>query len=222
MSPQPLGEIGSSGVVTAQAPSSDTATTSSRSSGEVPVQHAGDQDVARAAVAHGVDGVEDLVERARLAAGEEVELEVVGRDDVGLRHDGVAHELRDPGPHEHAAPDVAHHRVAAVDRVRVLRLHPLHRVEDDRADGGVALVAGQHGVGLAEHAAVPDAGDHVGDVGRREQRAAPLAVPGVVGEVHGEHRPDLVAEPLEREDGGGVADVAVGDGGLDRRGSSPG
>ncbi len=179
------------------------------------MQHAGDEYVARAAVADHVDGVQDLAHAAGLAAGQEVELEVVRGDDVGPRDDGVAHELGDPGPHEHPAPDVAHHRVAAVDRVRVELLDPLDRVEDDRADGRVALVARQHGVGLAEHPAVLDARDHLGHVAGGQQRAAPLAVPGVVGEVHREHRPDLVAEPLEREDGSGVADVAVRDRGLD-------
>ncbi len=134
--------------------------------GDVAVQDAGDQQVARAAVADLVGGGQDVGEGAGLAAGEEVELEVVGREDVGLRHHGVAHELRDPGPHEHPATDVAHHRVAAVDRVRVELLHPRDRVEDDPADGRVALVAREHRVGLAEHAAVVDAGDHVADVAR--------------------------------------------------------
>ena len=49
-----------------------------------------------------------------------------------------------------------------------------------------------------------------------EQGAAPRAVPGVVGEVDRQHRPHLVTEALQREDGRRVADVAVGHRGLDR------
>ena len=181
----------------------------------VAVQHARDQHVTRPAVAHLVDRGQDLREAAGLPAGKEVELEVVRREDVGLRDHRVAHELRDAGPHEHAAADVAHHRVAAVDGLRVELLHASHGVEDDAADRRVALVSGQHRVRLAEHAAVLDPGDHLADVVGGEQRPTPRAVPRVVGEVHGEDRPDLVAQTLQREDGGGVADVAVGDRGLD-------
>jgi hypothetical protein len=35
------------------------------------------------------------------------------------------------------------------------------------------LITGEHGVDLPEHAALVDAPHHVGDVGRRQQRAAP-------------------------------------------------
>ena len=92
-----------------------------------------------------------------------------------------------------------------------------HRVEDHRPHCRVTLVAGQHRVALAQHAAVPDAGDHLAHVRRVEQRTAPRAVPGVVGEVHGQHRPDLVAQPLQGEDRRRVADVSVGHRGLDRQ-----
>ena len=109
--------------MTAQAPASETATTSSESGGtsacstEVTSTSRGPRSRTASTAASTSSSV--VVVRA----GEEVELEVVGREDVGLRDHGVAHELGDPGPHEHAAADVAHHRVAAVDRGRVGRLH---------------------------------------------------------------------------------------------------
>ena len=59
--------------------------------------------------------------------------------------------------------------------------------------------------------------DHLGDVGGGQQRPAPLAVPGVVGEVHGQHRPHLDPHPHQRERRRAVADVPVGDRGLDRQ-----
>ena len=185
--------------------------------GHLVVQHRGDQDVPRAAGADHLDGGQHVLEGPRGRPGEEVELEVVGRDDVGGRHDGVAQELRDARLHEHPAADVAHHRVAAVEGVGVELLDPRDRVEDDATDGRVALVARQHGVRGAEGPAVVDARDHLGHVGRVEQGAAPRPVPGVVGEVDRQHRPHLVTEPLQREDGRGVADVAVGHRGLDRQ-----
>jgi hypothetical protein len=55
-----------------------------------------------------------------------------------------------------------------------------------------------------------------GKVVGRQQGAAPLAVPRVVGEVHRVDRPGLDAQALEREHRRAVADVAEGDRGLDR------
>ena len=148
--------------------------------------------------------------------GEEVELEVVGGDDVGGRHRDLAHELLDARPDEHAAADVADHRVAAVDGVGVGGAHPPDGADDGVPDVGRAEVPRQDGVAAAEHAAVGDALHDLLDRLPVEDPAGPLAVAGVVGELHGVHRPDLDAEALEREDRRGVADVPVGDVGLDR------
>ena len=53
----------------------------------------------------------------------------------------------------------------------------------------------------------------------REHGPLPRAVAGVVREHDGEHGHDLVADPLQREHRRRVADVAVGDCGLDRKDS---
>ncbi len=216
-SPPPLGLIESRGVRVRQAPSSETATRSRASSG------------VSSRIALVTSTTDGPTERSRSAAssssgivvdagpGEEVELEVVRGDDVRGGHHPVAHQLRDPRPHEHAAADVTHHRVAAVDRVRRGRLDPGHGVEHHGADVLGALVAREHRLAVREGAALLDPGDHLGDLGRGQDRPAPRAVPGVVGEVHGHHRPDLAAQPLEREDGGAVAGVPVGDVRLDRQ-----
>jgi hypothetical protein len=47
---------------------------------------------------------------------------------------------------------------------QVRRLHPRDRVEDHVADALAALIAAEHDVDLAEHAALLDAGDDVADV----------------------------------------------------------
>ena len=49
-----------------------------------------------------------------------------------------------------------------------------------------------------------------------EHPAAPRAMTGVVGKLHGMNAPYLVAEPLQGQRGGGVADMAVSDRRLDR------
>src|SRR5262245_25608512 len=94
-------------------------------------------------------------------------------------------------------------------------LHPRDGVEDRGADLGRAHVARQHAVTGAEHAPLLDAlhqlADHVG----LEYAPAPLAVAGVVGELHGMDWPYLDAEPLQRKRRRGVADVAEGDVRLD-------
>ena len=91
------------------------------------------------------------------------------------------------------------------------------RVDDHLADPRTAEVAGEHGVTRRQHATLLDPGHHRAYVVRRQQRPAPGAVPGVVGEHDREHRPHLVPQPLQRERGGGVADVAVRDERLDRQ-----
>src|SRR5262245_28776436 len=97
-----------------------------------------------------------------------------------------------------ASVGVADHRVAAILRRRIGPLHPRDGVEDRGADLGRAHVARQHAVTGAEHAPLLDAlhqfADHVG----LEYAPAPLAVAGMVGELHGMDCPYLDAEQLQR------------------------
>src|SRR3712207_7078469 len=63
------------------------------------------------------------------------------------------------------------------------------------------LFRSQDGVAAAQHVALGDAVDDLLDRRAVEDPALPLAVAGVVGELHGVHRPHLDAQPLQREDG---------------------
>ena len=152
---------------------------------------------------------------------EQVELELVGGDDVGRRHRMVAHEFGDPGPDEDAAPDVADHRIAAIERLRVRGPHPLRRPEDRKAGVGGAHIARQDPVATRQHAALGHALDALADQPRIEHLAAPGAVARVVGELDGVDRPDFMTHPLHREDRGRIADMAIGHVRLDREDVHP-
>jgi len=128
----------------------------------------------------------------------------------------AAHELGDARPHEHAAADVADDRIAAIERAGVRLAHPGDGGKDRGADLGRSHIAREHAVALREHAARGDALDELGDRRAIEHASRPGAVAGVVRELHGVDRPHLDAEPLHREHGGGVADMAIGDVRLDR------
>ena len=97
-------------------------------------------------------------------------------------HDVVAQVLGDARADEEAAPDVAHDRVAAVDRGGVGRLDPRDGVEDDLADRLGALVAGEHGVDRREGAALLDAVDDLATSAGAMSGPRSRAVAGVVGE----------------------------------------
>jgi hypothetical protein len=140
---------------------------------------------------------------------------VVGGHDVGGGDGDLAHELLDARAHEHAAPDVADDRVAAVDGVGVGRPHPADRLDDGVPDVGRAQVARQHRVAPFQDAAVGDALDDLLERLPVEDPPGPLPVAGVVRELHRVHRPHLDAEALQREHRRGVADVPEGDVGLD-------
>ena len=59
------------------------------------------------------------LQRAAVEAGQPLQLEPVGRGDVGLRQGMVAQEFLDALAHIDAFLDIADHRIAAIDRARV-------------------------------------------------------------------------------------------------------
>lgn len=130
-----------------------------------------------------------------------------------MRGDLIAEECGDIRIDEEAEVGVAHHRVADPERGCG---EFLFQFENDLHHRGGAHVAGQQGIGLGEGAALFHAVQNVADMGRVEYLPGPVAVSRVVGELDGVDGHDFDAHPLQRKDGGGVADMAVGDVGLDR------
>jgi hypothetical protein len=175
----------------------------------------GDKHGARSARAQNFHRGERRRERRTPLPAQTLQLELVGRDNVGRRQRALAQELGNAGAHVFARAYVADHRVAAVARVRVRGLGERDRLEDGSADVGRAEVAGEHAVAAPKRAALGNPAHHLADVRGVEHAAAPLAVAEMVGKLHGVHGPHLAAEALEREHGGRIAHVAVGDMGLD-------
>ncbi len=100
-------------------------------------------------------GGERLVERLDLAAGQMLQLEMVGRDQVGRRQGAVPEEGVDARLHVDAGVDVAQHRIAAPDRLGIGRAHLARGVEHDVAQGGVADIAGEQRVALSRARPAP-------------------------------------------------------------------
>jgi hypothetical protein len=113
------------------------------------------------------------------------------------------------------ATGVSNHRVAAGTRRGICALHPSDGINHGCADIGRADVAGEHAIAFAQHAAFLNSLDHQADRVGGKLRPAPGTVAGVVGKLHGMHRPHLNSDALQRKHGGGVAGMAIGDMGLD-------
>ena len=86
-------------------------------------------------------GVQRVGQRVNLLPGQQIEFELVGRHDVGGGNRLGRNQRGQLGPHEDAAPHVAHHRVAAVQRRRVGLPHPVHRRHHELTHVGKFLKA---------------------------------------------------------------------------------
>ena len=64
-----------------------------------------------------IDRPQNVCQRLGRTAGKLIELEMIGRDDVGRRDGARFHEGGDVLMHEHAAADIADHRIAAIARL---------------------------------------------------------------------------------------------------------
>ncbi len=79
------------------------------------------------AAPQGMCGAQGVFQRVYRLPGQEFQFKVVGRHDVG-GGDGLSRDqLWQFRPHEYAAPHIAHHGVAAVQRCRIGCSHALHR-----------------------------------------------------------------------------------------------
>ena len=110
---------------------------------------------------------------------------------------------------------MGHRRIAAVKGARLGRAHPGHGVEHRAAPFGCPQIAAQHGIAVGERTARVETVDQRRDLVAARPPAAKAAMGGVIGEFHRRHRPYLVTEAPQGQQGRGVADMTEGHLGLD-------
>ena len=181
----------------------------------IGAKHTGHQYGAGAHGHDGVHGLECFFQRLHLHACQIAQLELVGCHQIGLGHHALAQQFGDCRVHKAARLGIAHHRVAGVGSVGVGGLHACDGIQNGVGNVGAALVAAEHHIHLRQCAALLHGADDGRHLARRNGRAPPLTVARVVGEVHGVHRPHLMPEALQREHRCRIANVAVGNMGLD-------
>src|SRR5262245_4431450 len=157
----------------------------------------------------GFDGIASLAQRSAGTSAEIVQLELVGRDEIGGRNGPGPHELRNAFADKDSTTHVANDRIAAIFRRWIGALYSRHRIENSGTDIGRAHITRQNAVAFAEHAALLDARHQLGDHACIEYAALPTAITGVVGELHRVDGPDLHPDPLQRKHCGGISDVSV-------------
>ncbi|MNR13763.1 hypothetical protein D3C85_1301890 [compost metagenome] len=110
---------------------------------------------------------------------------------------------------------MAHDRITQVQRLGIHRLDPRHTRQNRPALGRTAKITGEYGIAVAQLANRGNAFDQVRNLMGCQHVPGPLAVLGVVGELHGVERPDIHPDPLHRENRGTVAGVTEHHVGLD-------
>ena len=183
-----------------------------RLAGVVQVLH---QDRLRAAHEEATGHCRAVFQGGRLAVAEAVQLQLVRAQVVSHRGGLVEQELTDFRGDDAALLRMAHHRVAEVDRTRVCLADAAHHFEDRTALRRTAQVARQHRVAIAQLANGSDAVHQRRNLLRRQHLARPVAILGMVGELHGVQRPDVHPDASHGELRGAVAGVAEDDVGLD-------
>ena len=148
-------------------------------------------------------------------AGKARKLEGVGCHDIGQRQQRVGHGLGNAALGIGAAI-VAEHRIEAIERARIGALHPAHGIGHDPSLLGLAQIAGENGIAAGKPAIGLEPADQARHQIGRDRLARHSGVAGMAGELDRRHRPDLMAEALQREAGRALADMAIDDFGLER------
>ena len=175
---------------------------------------AGGHDPARAARDQFAGGGDHLVQRAQLAADQQLQLEMIGRHAVGMRHQQVA-VLRDQAL-VHVQPVVA----VAHDRIDMhLDVGPggAQRRQPARQRvrlGRLAQVAADHGPRHARHAPVFQTLQQAVEPIHGHGPAVQRRIVRRVAQDHGGHGQRAPAGLAEHRHGGVVADAAIDDLGL--------
>jgi hypothetical protein len=109
-------------------------------------------------------------------------------------------------------PITGSHRYSALGFIDLIRATPAENRPTLRR---TAQITRQHRIAIAQLANRRDAFDQFGNLVWRQHVTGPLAVLGVVGELHRVERPDIHPDPLHRKNRGTVAGVTKHHVGLD-------
>ncbi|KAG7841528.1 hypothetical protein KL942_001407 [Ogataea angusta] len=159
-------------------------------------------------------GASQVVAAGDLEVQQQLQLELVWRDHVD---EATVHQL--PVDRDHVLADVelavvAHDGVQQPETLGTAFFDGLAHLADRGQGAGAVDVAREQGVVADVYVAQP--GVELGQLVARDHLAMDTAVARVVGEVDRVEHVDVPAERLERERGGLVPHVAVGDVRLDR------
>ena len=161
------------------------------------------------------DGGFGLLKAGDRLPGQPFQFELIGGGDISRRQRLVAQEFRNAGADKNAAPGIANDRIAAPKRLGIGRFHQKRRIAHRGTDLGRAQIARKHGIAAGQHAAFFNPRHAFPDQISAKNLAAPGAIARVVGELHRMHPPNLRPQALQREHGAGIADMPIGDPGLD-------
>jgi hypothetical protein len=162
-----------------------------------------------------IDGRDQIGHGRARSSHQVIEFELIRRYHIGDGKHALLDELRNAAADEYALGDITDHRIAAIAGGGICALHPAYGLEHGFAGIGRTEITGDHPVAFTEHAALLNSLHHQADGCGAEDATAPGAIARVIGELHGVHRPDLDAHALQREHGCRVADMAIGNMGLD-------
>ena len=176
---------------------------------------AGDHDPARAARDQFAGGGHNFIQRDQLAADQQLQLEMIGRHAIGMRHQQVA-VLRDQAlVHVQPVVAVAHDRIDMHLDIGPRRAQRRQPARQRVRLGRLAQVAADHGPRHPRHAPVfqplQQAVEPIHGHGSAMQRP----IVRRVAQDHGGHGQRAPAGLAEHRHGGVVADAAIDDLGLD-------
>ena len=189
--------------------------------GTVCAFDAGYQHKARPGIAQPSRGRDQPRQIVGVIGAQGAQFELVGGQDVGARQGGGAKEVGHGFGHIEPPVFVPHHRVAAIERRGIGGFGALDRGGDHRAQRRVPDIAAQHRIASVHH---PPIGDPLQDIAhrlRRQDRTTDPVIAGMVGKQHRMDRPHTDPQPLQRKHRRRVADMAIGDMGLDGQNVHP-
>ncbi len=161
-------------------------------------------------------GGQRLAQVADLAAGQLLQLQQIGSQQVGAGQRAVFQKIGDAGRDDAPLVGMPHHGVAKIAGMRIERLEVSHRRQDLLPLLGRAEIAAQDRIALPQHTDVGQPRHQLADMAVWHHHPLPAgAVLGMVGKLHRVDGPHLQPHAAHGKHGGAVAGAAEHHVGLD-------